>query len=96
MPTSTQLNPEQKRAQLILWVADMSKDEVRVAHMFIAKFMGEGRREYGSLNLKTETRTIAQIKNEAADEVADGLFYTFVKMMMEMDLASDEELPETD
>ena len=85
MPTTTPSNPEQKRAQLILWAADMSKDEVRVAHMFVSKFMGEGRKEYGKLSLKTDPRTIEQIKNEAADEVADGLFYTFVKMLMEMD-----------
>lgn len=85
MSTTTPLNPEQKRSQLILWVADMSKDEVRVAHMFVSKFMGEGRKEYGSLNLKTETRTVEKIKREAADEVADGLFYTLVKMLMEMD-----------
>lgn len=83
MSTTTQLNPESMRSQLILWMADMSKDEVRVAHKFISKFMGEGRKEYGRLNLLTDKRTIGQIKNEATDEVADGLFYVFVKMLME-------------
>lgn len=85
VPTSSPSTAEQKRSQLILWASDMSEDEVRVAHLFIGKFMGEGRKEYGPLNLKTETRSLKKIINEGKDEVADGLFYVFVRMMMEMD-----------
>jgi hypothetical protein len=85
VPTTNPFSAEEKRNKLILWVADMSEDEVRVAYMFIAKFMGEGRKEYGPLDLKTEKRTLTEFMHEGADEVADGLFYVFVKMMMQMD-----------
>ena len=85
MSISSPLTPEEKRNKLIIWTADMSADEVRVAYLFVSKFMGEGRREYGPLDLKTDKRSLYHILTESADEVADGLFYTFVKMLMEMD-----------
>ena len=83
--TSSPLTAEQKRNKLILWLSEMSEDEVRVTYLLCSKFMGEGRKEYGPLDLKTDKRSRKKIKVEAADEVADGLFYTFVDMLMEMD-----------
>lgn len=104
MPTTTPSNAEEKRSKLILWMSEMSEDEVKVAFMFISKFMGEGRKEYGPLDLKTEMRTLPQILHESGDEVADGLFYTFVKILMQIEAgyptvvlhAPGSEQPETD
>lgn len=89
MPTTNPLSAEEKRNKLTLWISDMSEDEIKVAYLFIGKFMGEGRKEYGPLNLKTEKRTLIQMMNESADEVADGLFYMFVKILMQIEAGYD-------
>lgn len=83
--TSPSPTPEETRNKLILWMSEMSEDEVRVAFLFISKFMGEGRKEYGPLDLRSEKRSLMKIMSEGADEVADGLFYIFVKMLIQMD-----------
>ena len=36
--TTSPLTAEQKRNKLILWMSDMSEDEVRVAYLFCSKF----------------------------------------------------------
>lgn len=53
----------------------MTPDELRVARRFIDKMMGEGRAEYGELNLATDTRTPHELASEALDECLDSMAY---------------------
>ena len=61
--------------QLICWIGQMSDDEVEVVHAQAAQMMGEGRKEYGELNLDTDKRTILNLIQEAIQEHDDHAFY---------------------
>ena len=55
---------------------EMSPDEARIVHMFVAKLMGEGRVEYGPMDLAaTGGRSSRVLLNEAIDEGIDSIAY---------------------
>lgn len=56
-------------------LARMTPDELKVVRRMIGKMMGEGRREYGKLDLATDTRTPQELVMEALDECLDSMMY---------------------
>lgn len=58
-------------------------DEIAVVRAFIAKVMGEGRKEYGPLDLSTDKRTVGQVRAEQRDELLDACFYGLMAGMKE-------------
>ena len=51
---------------------DATVDELAIAYTFVAKLMGEGRKEHGALDLSTDTRDLIA---EAKDELDDTISY---------------------
>lgn len=62
-------------SRLILEMSEMTADELGVLDQFIGKYMREGRREYGPLDLANDPRSLIKIIMEAADEGLDREFY---------------------
>lgn len=84
---------------MIIEMSEMSDDELGVLDQFIGKYMREGRREYGALNLDTDPRSLFHIILEAADEGLDREFYLAVarmKMQRFINPTKHPEQPETD
>lgn len=77
--------------QLICWIGQMSDDEIRVLHRIAQKLMGEGRREYGALDLSTDKRTARHFRAEKCDEMADALVYQVLEVLADEHEAEHEE-----
>jgi hypothetical protein len=56
-------------------MSGMTVDELGVLDQFVGKYMREGRREYGALDLANDPRSLIKIIMEAADEGLDREFY---------------------
>lgn len=59
-------------------IARMSPDERRITELFVDKLMGEGREEYGALDLATDGRTVEDLLDDWLGEFMDSGFYAFV------------------
>lgn len=71
-----------KHCQYILeQLPEMTRDEAAVTRQFVEQLMGEGRREYGPLNLDTDSRTVEELLRNLADEGLDRTFYAIVARM---------------
>ena len=66
---------DDKRAELVALLADASGDELEVVLGFARKIMGEGRSEYGALDVPTEHRSPVDALIESLDERFDAGFY---------------------
>lgn len=63
---------------------DASPDEYQLVQDFALKVMGEGRREYGALDLETDSRTPLDLVREALDEWQDqGSYLMMVRRKLE-------------
>jgi hypothetical protein len=60
----------------------MTRDELAVVRMFVDKVMGEGRTEYGPLDLGDGSRTFEDMMADAADEGLDREFYLHCAVVM--------------
>lgn len=65
----------------------MTADEMAVTSGFVDKLMGEGRDEYGPLDLSTDTRSVVDMLTDMADERYDSTFYAIMAK-----LAADREV----
>ncbi len=69
---------DEKLAELWKLLKPATEDEIGIVAMLARKLMGEGRREYGPLSLKTDDRTVGDIVRDSCDELVDTLFYMFL------------------
>ncbi len=65
-----------RRSCVIKALDAMTADESAAVAVFAEKLLGEGREEYGPLDLKTDPRTVEQLLAEAMDEHMDAFAWT--------------------
>jgi len=58
-----------------LCLDNATPDELAIIAGFAAKVMGEGRRQYGTLDLRSDKRSSAELAREGMDEFFDSCFY---------------------
>ncbi len=67
------------RLELAEKLAPMTKDELELVGLFIAKINGEGRSEHGGLDHESDERSIADWMANQSDELFDSFFYSLGK-----------------
>lgn len=67
-------------SEIVEAIADATVDELEIIHIFISKVMGEGRDEYGPLDLDSDMRTAEECIGETLDELADSGFWAIMAL----------------